>query len=428
MPIFAFGSNSSGQLGIGHLEDVSVPTRCLFSTEGGEGNDDDDQQQTQLGKVVRIVAGGNHTVILFDSGAVYAAGCNENGRCGQFSSSCRSGSKEEDEGGKHQVPQSEKSGEEESPSSLLSFRRVILSLEEGKRKRVIKRFRAVSATWEATFLVPARDNDNDEDNGDDEIFVLGTGTKGELGLGPTQIDTAAGPAKVPNFPPRGTRIAALASGMGHTVVVLSNGEVYGWGAARKGQLGRSVLAAQKKIVWAPEKIDDDNISFPATGAACGREFTIITGPRERGDFVILGSSDKWNIFSGAPQTVRGGSVSASWHGIYVHESDLSVKAWGRNDRGQLPPPNFPRAAQIAVGSEHVVALLPDQTVVAFGWGEHGNCGPETDAQGNVNGRWNQIPLAVGEDARIVGVGAGCATSWIITSSQSDVPSGPVSDV
>lgn len=402
MPIFAFGSNGSGQLGIGHLEDVSVPTRCLFPRvdDNGQGQGQGQNQDQGLGQVVRIVAGGNHTLILFDSGAVYAAGSNENGRCGQFGS----GSKKND-----QASRRSESGEELS-SSLLSFTRVVLHSEG----RVIDRFRAVSATWEATFLVPAHDDHDSEKDAEDEIFVLGAGTKGELGLGPNQKETSGGPAKMPDFPPRGTRIAAMASGMGHTVVVLSNGDVYGWGAARKGQLGRA--ASHKKTLWSPEKIGDgEEISFPATGAACGREFTIITGDRERGDFVILGS-DRWNILSGAPQSIRGGSVSASWHGIYVHGSDLSIKAWGRNDRGQLPPPNFPKAAQIAAGSEHVVALLPDQTVAAFGWGEHGNCGPETDSQGNVNGRWNQIPLAVAEDARIVGVGAGCATSWIITSS------------
>jgi protein ATS1 len=416
MPIYAFGSNGSGQLGIGHLEDVSVPARCLFSPDTNDDNDGENQpsqrgsREEEEGKVTRIVAGGNHTLILFNNGAVYAAGSNENGRCGQFSSPSSSGPK----GGDSESSQKELS----SSSSLLRFTRVVLQ-HEG---RTIKRFRAVSATWEATFLVHTRD---DTDNDEDEIFVLGAGTKGELGLGPSQIETSAGPQKMLNFPPRGTRITSMASGMGHTVVVLSNGEVYGWGAARKGQLGQqqqvllsanSTQAQQRKFIWSPEKIE--GVPFAAVGAACGREFTIITGAKERGDFVILGS-DKWDIVSGASRTLKESSVSASWHGIYVHESDLSVKAWGRNDRGQLPPPDFPRVVQIAAGSEHVVALLPDQTVLAFGWGEHGNCGPETDSQGNVNGRWNKIPLEVGQDARIVGVGAGCATSWIITSLQSD---------
>jgi protein ATS1 len=204
--------------------------------------------------------------------------------------------------------------------------------------------------------------------------------------------------------------------MGHTAVVLSNGEVYGWGAVRKGQLGQA--AALKKVIWSPEKVD--SVPFPTKGVACGREFTVITGPQESGDYTILGSG-KWSIISSAPQTVKGKSVFTSWHGVYIHEPNLSITAWGRNDRGQLPPPTLVQVSQIAVGSEHVVALLPDQkTVVAFGWGEHGNCGPETDSQGNVNGRWNEVPLPADDNARIVGVGAGCATSWIITSSRSDV--------
>ena len=90
-------------------------------------------------------------------------------------------------------------------------------------------------------------------------------------------------------------------------------------------------------------------------------------------------------------------------------------AWGRNDRGQLPPPDLPTPAKLAVGSEHAIALLGDGRVAAFGWGEHGNCGPDTDFQGNVSGTYNVIslPEAVGADRKVVGVGAGCATSWMI---------------
>ena len=68
-----------------------------------------------------------------------------------------------------------------------------------------------------------------------------------------------------------------------------------------------------------------------------------------------------------------------------------------------------------MGSEHALALLDEGTVVAFGWGEHGNCGTEVDAQGNVKGRYNRIEMPeIGHEHEVVGIGAGCATSWIIT--------------
>lgn len=377
MPVYAFGSNGSGQLGIGHVEDVSVPTRCLFVP--------DEESTAGQRRVKRIVAGGNHTVILFDNGSAYAAGSNENGRCGVFAS------------------------EPEPPSStLLKFTRIVLRRNDG---RVADTFRDVSATWAATFLVS-------DAVLPDEVFVLGAGDKGQLGLGSDLTETSStGPVMIlPDFPPPGTRIRSIASGMGHTVALLSNGRVYGWGAARKGQLGQSAMP--RKVVWSPEEVD--GVPVKADLVACGREFTVISGGGSH-DYTILGS-DKWGVISGAPPRarVKGKSVSTSWHGVYVHEHDLSITAWGRNDRGQLPPPALSRVSQIATGSEHVVALLPDhKTVVAFGWGEHGNCGPDTDAQGNINGSWNTIPLPVEEDGIVVDVGAGCATSWVITSSPSD---------
>jgi protein ATS1 len=113
-------------------------------------------------------------------------------------------------------------------------------------------------------------------------------------------------------------------------------------------------------------------------------------------------------------------IGASWHGIYVHvvlgaEKSASLVAWGRNDRGQLPPPGLPEPVKIAVGSEHVLALLEGGEAVTFGWGEHGNCGPDTDESGNVSGTYNvvSLPDSVRVGAKIVGVGAGCATSWLI---------------
>ncbi|KAJ9194918.1 hypothetical protein DTO164E3_7122 [Paecilomyces variotii] len=380
MRLYAFGSNGSGQLGIGHVEDVSVPTQCLFDDDDdshdGDGDDDDE--------VLRIAAGGNHTLVLFRSGAVYAAGCDEDGRCGGYKTGGGDG------------------------GSLLKFVRVVVDEDAGGKKR-IDMFKHVAAMWEMTILVSL------EEQEEEKVFVMGSGAKGELGLGP-QTTRVVKPVRIPDFPPRGTRIVSISSSVGHAVVVLSNGDVYGWGAARKGQLGESVK--DQKIVWSPVKIE--GIHFHATDVACGREFTVITGNKESGEFVILGPAglDRWRILSDAPQPadVAGFSlVAASWNGIYIHGGNGSVKAWGRNDKGQLPPPGLPRSSKIAVGSEHALALLDDQKVVAFGWGEHGNCGPDTDAQGNVNGRWNEIPVPAKGGAKVVGLGAGCATSWIIVS-------------
>lgn len=394
MPLFAFGSNGSGQLGLGHTEDVSIPTTCVF-----------DETPPEKCKIVRIAAGGNHTLVLFENGVIYAAGCNVDGRCG--------------------MSRSVVEGEDE----VLRFKRVVVTAGDGDgdghERRTYDTFKNVSATWEGTFLVASSSSQSEasHDNDGDKVFALGSGSKGELGLGTTTTTTT--PTQIPHFPPRGTRIIFIASGMGHTAAVLSNGDVYGWGGARKGQLGEGATKEQK-VVWMPTRVE--GVSFKATDVACGREFTVVCGDKGRGEFVVLGSAvDKWGVVSGQPVLPAYDSIFAGWHGVYVHHHphnhhkgdgfpSSSITAWGRNDRGQLPPADLPSVQRLAVGSEHALALLDEWTVAAFGWGEHGNCGSETDAQGNVKERYNKIQISSegGEGRRIVGIGAGCATSWIIT--------------
>ncbi|KAL4986316.1 regulator of chromosome condensation 1/beta-lactamase-inhibitor protein II [Aspergillus falconensis] len=379
--LFAFGSNGSGQLGIGHDEDVSAPERCIFEDDfSSQKLVSELSTQTINRTVSRIVAGGNHTLVLLNDGRVYVAGWGQP-----------------------------------------VFKRVFVTDAETGTEHGL--FKGVAATWEASVLVVPTASEI-QDGRDDVVFVLGSGAKGELGLGAGVTEAHSTGVRIPNFPPRGVEVLSIAGGMGHVVAVCSDGSVYGWGAARKGQLGAGV--ADEKIVWAPRRIDLEGmgVEFAVSDAVCGREFTVLCGDKEKGEFVVLGpgsgppeEKDRWGIRTGisASEGVKGYlRIHASWHGVYVHRKGQSICAWGRNDRGQLPPGDLGKAQELAVGSEHCLALLDDdrgRSVVAFGWGEHGNCGANTDAQGNVKGVCARIPLP--EGVEVVGVGAGCATSWII---------------
>ncbi|KGO50829.1 Regulator of chromosome condensation, RCC1 [Penicillium expansum] len=458
MRLFAFGSNGSGQLGIGHEEDVSTPTQCLFEQpeqpQGSQRHTIPNISLADDSEIITIAAGGNHTLLLASNGSIYAAGCNTDGRCGP-----------------HRETKNPKEPESDiNERNILRFRQMILS--DTVSDTEVSKFKHVSATWEGTVAVASvsRTRGNDIGHGhssdtEDRVFVFGSSPKGELGLGPDTPAPVPGTC-IPSFPPAGLRITALASGMAHSAAVLSNGDVYGWGAARKGQLGEENRGA--RVAYSPVRIC---VPFFAEAVTCGREFTVVSG---QGRFVVLGDGgNRWGIL-GVPESLslrvgsndedrglgedgdylqddekgdcggRSGTIryrytgiGASWHGVYVHaapglgrvepstsdaqtdsDSDFvggSIVAWGRNDRGQLPPPDLPPPAKLAVGSEHALALLGDGRVAAFGWGEHGNCGPDTDSRGNVSGTYNVISLseAVGTDGKVVGVGAGCATSWMI---------------
>jgi len=111
-------------------------------------------------------------------------------------------------------------------------------------------------------------------------------------------------------------------------------------------------------------------------------------------------------------------VGASWGSIFILHNDGKLVSWGRDDHGQLTPPQLPPVSKIAIGSEHTLALTAEGEVCAWGWGEHGNCGPGA-VDGDVKGRWNTVASSkyLPQGSAISLVGAGCATSWICLSSK-----------
>lgn len=253
---------------------------------------------------------------------------------------------------------------------------------------------SVAATWNATILTNGR-----------QVFSCGFGNSGELGLGPG-VTTAEGLTQIEGFPPAGTTVQKLASCMGHVVAVLSNGQVWGWGKGRKGQLG-----APMENRWKPSKIQD--IPIFVVDAVCGKDFTCVFGHPSKGELLLLGpaGNDRFGVGKSAPSSVLGWKqAGASWGSVFVLLESGLLTAWGRDDHGQLPPSNLPPLTAFAAGSEHCLGVTDTGDVLAWGWGEHGNCGSPSDRDGDVKGECNSICASCPTAA----VFAGCATSFLVT--------------
>ena len=363
--IYAIGSNGSGQLGIGHKEDVSVPKEVLFL-------DSSFNPSTNSGPVT-IKAGGNHTLLLTSSGTLLSAGDSSQGARGLDSS---------------------------PPSESTHFSPVIFTSPPSDSTSTPPKITHCAATWESSIVVAA-----DSAGRARHIYTFGTGHKGELGLGEL-IFRSARPQLLPDFPPAGREVVDLAACVSHAIIVLDNGDVYGWGNGRKGQLG-----SPAEIIHSPRKIA--SIPFPATRAVCGREFTYLLGPPGSGSSLFLGA-EKWDVNPPPTADITGWTdVGAGWGNIVLLKDDGTVLSWGRNDHGQCAPAGLPAVQKIAVGSEHTLALTREGDVLAWGWGEHGNCGPGTTG-GDVRVATNVVASAryLGEGSGIVAVGGGCATSWV----------------
>ncbi|KAI9655030.1 MAG: hypothetical protein M1831_004990 [Alyxoria varia] len=353
MPItnlYGFGSNGSGQLGLGHSDDVATPQLCEWGSTG-----------LSNASIRSIAAGGNHTLVLDEDGQVWAAGDPNNGRCGK--------------------------GDMRTRNEAV-FERVCFSDELGSQ---VDTFDLVAATWEASTFVT---------NSGKKAFSCGAGGRGELALS-SEVSQAPAARMIPDFPPPDTRIVDIAGSMGHTVAVLSNGDCYGWGNGRERRLGEP-----SGIIWTPRKIE--KIPFEVARAVCGKDFTCLAGSPDSGQHVVLGN-DKWGVRSSAPDLLpRWKQIGASWGGIHVLGEDGKMLSWGRNDHGQLAPNGLPVLTGITVGSEHVIAKATDDRILAWGWGEHGNCGIEDETQDAHSRGWNVIDVR----GSPVVAGAGCATSFL----------------
>ncbi|KAI9000208.1 RCC1 domain-containing protein [Gaertneriomyces semiglobifer] len=347
---FAFGSNGAGQLGLGHREDVNTPTPCVFHHVPPSHN--------FVPKA--IAAGGNHTLLLTELGEVYATGDNTSGQC------CI---------------------DPATSTSFTIFHAVQPPPNGG-------RWKAISAGWAFSILIA----DNDQ------IYAAGQGSKGELGVGQS-VTSCRTLTLLPGVPLEGRRILQISSCVAHTVVTLDDGELWGWGAGRKGQLGQP----NDVSVASPRRI---KVGFQVRNALCGRDFTFCID--ESGSQHVVLGANRYGLPSDASATAELAGyleIGVSWGGVYVLKADGSIAAWGRDDHGQVTPIKqlfgLGRCTQMAIGSEHGLAVVEStehrMRLVAWGWGEHGNCGP-SEGTGLLDVR---IPTV-----SIVHIGAGCATSWI----------------
>ncbi|KAI1213163.1 RCC1/BLIP-II [Annulohypoxylon truncatum] len=362
--LFALGSNGSGQLGIGHKEDVSVPKQVEFI---GEAPDDE---------IVQIAAGGNHSIIVTETGKAYWSGDSSSGACGIV--------------------------KDAGDTDASKFHELILSTSEH-----LGPVAHVACTWDSSVIVL-----KDEDNRATQVYTCGVPDIGAA-CANSESATLETPALLNNFPPSGTEVRSLAAGFRHVVVLLDNGDVYGWGNGRKGQLGELADTADSKgVIHHPQKIK--GIPFKVSDAVCCQYTTCFVSEPGDGRIIVVGA-DKWGLKSAAPVEIPNwNTIGASWGSIYVLQRNGQLVAWGRDDHGQLPPLLLPELENVAAGSEHVLALTKDGDVLSWGWGEHGNCGPQTEKYGDVKGRWNVLASLknMPEGSKITAIGAGCATSWI----------------
>jgi len=263
---------------------------------------------------------------------------------------------------------------------------------------------------------------------DGSVWGWGVNNLGQLGAG-NKADHFTRPVRAvdPHNPMDGlTGVKDISAGDGwHAAVVLNEGYVLTWGDDCFGQLGRCTINAHS---WVPvEVLDVTN----ACGIALSAKHSLVVlkdgtvwgwGANEHGqlgDCTTLLAPTRRKTF--ALDTVVQ-VEAAGWHSLALCE-DGTLWSWGLNDAGQLGLGDYTDRhvptkiealsdiVQVASSRAHGLAVDKDGTVWAWGNNVYGQLGDGTTT--STNEKTAKVPVKVGGLPRIKGVAAGipCTSVW-----------------
>jgi alpha-tubulin suppressor-like RCC1 family protein len=183
--VFVWGGNSCGQLGLGDSKDRFIP-ECL--TEG----------LPQEEKPIKVIAGGNSSMILYPNGDIYVFGANNFGQLGMITNDQRN------------------TGKNNINNQLTPIQLVL----PDKKKAIDVN----CGDYHTGALCK---------NGD--VFFWGRNNHGQLGLGHRYDQLTPQLLNLEIF--KDEKVKQLALGSSHSVILLENGDIYGFGGNQYGQLG-----------------------------------------------------------------------------------------------------------------------------------------------------------------------------------------------
>ncbi|EEF39472.1 ultraviolet-B receptor UVR8 [Ricinus communis] len=222
-----------------------------------------------------------------------------------------------------------------------------------------------------------------------QVQSWGRNQNGQLGLGTTEDSLV--PQKIQAF--QGVPIKMVAAGAEHTAAVTEDGELYGWGWGRYGNLG----LGDRKDRLVPEKV-----SLPhgekMVMVACGWRHTISVS--SSGGLYTYGWSKYGQLGHGdyadhliphQLEALQGSfisQISGGWRHTMAVTSDGKLYGWGWNKFGQVGVgDNVDRSSPVQVklpleqkviliscGWRHTLAVTERQNVFSWGRGTNGQLG------------------------------------------------------
>ncbi|XP_057419618.1 ultraviolet-B receptor UVR8 isoform X2 [Lotus japonicus] len=224
-----------------------------------------------------------------------------------------------------------------------------------------------------------------------EVQSWGRNQNGQLGLG--TADDSLVPQKIQTF--QGVPIKMVAAGAEHSVAITENGELYGWGWGRYGNLG----LGDRNDRWIPEKVSSVDLQRDKMiMVACGWRHTISVS--SSGGLFTYGWSKYGQLGHGdledylVPHKLEALSdklicqVSGGWRHSMALTSCGQLYGWGWNKFGQVGVgdnvdrsapvqvkfPHDQKVVQISCGWRHTIAVTERANVYSWGRGTNGQLG------------------------------------------------------
>mmetsp|Transcript_216 Transcript_216/g.378 ORF Transcript_216/g.378 Transcript_216/m.378 type:complete len:805 (+) Transcript_216:165-2579(+) len=225
--VFLFGLNNFGQLGAGHTKNLNEPNKIKIESLEKHG-------------YAKLCCAGVHTIIVTSNNEIWVCGYNTYGQLGISSKD-----------------------DSYKPVELTSFKKEGIIIKD-----------VICGDYHSIFL---------SENG--KLWSCGKNSQGQLGLEDTAPRTV--PHPITFFDDM--NITHVSCGENHSIVVVDNREVYGFGTNARGQLG---LDDTKSNIKRPTKIElptNESIKI----LQCGRNFTVLVTTNDQ--IIVFGDNNSGQL-------------------------------------------------------------------------------------------------------------------------------------
>lgn len=323
--VWAWGSNSSGQLGIGF----------------NSGRRNTSEQILGLTEATAVAAGSEHSLALRSDGTVWAWGANDEGQLGSGAVS----------------------GPQPTPQPVPGLTGMIAVSAGAKHSLGLMSDGTVWAwgdnawgqlgTGSAGPAVPtpapvpgltgvvsvaAGPFHSLALKSDGSVWAWGTNNSGQAGTGSTLPSMVAAPVKIPNL----AGIVAISAGSTHNMAMNSGGSVLVWGENNQGQLGNGTSSnLSPPPVFPPSQVllITDGIAVAAGASHClvlRSDNTVWAWGANNGGLLGTGSSTNPLTTPAQVSNVSDITIIAAGNShCFAMRADGVLKAWGSNSFGQI---------------------------------------------------------------------------------------------